>query len=331
VLVRHHRRTVSGVVSYPALLEHLGTLAYGGGVVAALAAVGPSTLVLDDRGVFHAHDSCPGATGGRDAVFTLSCVAQLRERCLLCRSWSASPLGQALEFVSVASEMLAPPRSWATLSRLRMFAADPLVEAPVRVPGWWDLLVDPVESWVAHASQEATSRSADWDDQVLVEALCVSSIDHPRASLQFVDWVLDVSCAPLFDLPTVAGRRTWRSALNRRVHQDRTPILVASHTPTLLACGTPAERVVDLITAVSGFYHHGAVVHLPPASLTGLGTTPNVAVAPLSSCDTDDVVRWAVSLWSSAPARGLVCALDAARKLLADRPARPCPPRSARP
>lgn len=294
----------------PSLYDFLVKHPYASSVFAQLAPSIQPEWMFRDLSTFdwHANDRCPMLSRPFEHIRFApdSLPAAPIERwlgCPHCEAARAFPLGR-LVVVLLAALALDPTGvddplrvSWPLLAARRRFCFDPLSLFPFRLApftSFWDPLRASLVEWVASLAQRSTASAALLSPEPLYDALAAVTVPATE------EWLLGGSVSLRPSSPGVA---------------ERFADVFVVHPDLPAFCeGRPVQKIVDLFALAAPVAPHAALVRVPVSLVLQVCAAAEGSVR-LEDVPDADTLRWAASLYLTAPSRTLPAALSAARRL----------------
>lgn len=291
------------------LYEHVLKHPYASAVLSQLApAIKPEWMFRDLSTLnWHSDDRCPLLSRPFEHVQIAhdSLPVEMFERWMVCEHCEAArafPVGR-LVAVLLAALTVDPTGSddqsfisWPLLAARRRFCFDPLsVCWPTARPfaTFWDSMHAALSEWVVSISHR--SAAAVLSPEPLYDAL--AAVTMPTTE----EWLSGRSKS----LPGSSPGATEKFANVFLVHQDL-------HT---FCMGTPPQRIVDLFSLSTPLEQNAVLVKVPACLAPHVRAAAVESSMVLDDSADADTLRWAASLYLTAPSRTLPAALSAAIRL----------------
>jgi hypothetical protein len=297
---------VDGPSLYTAMVAH----PYAASVFTQLAPSIQSEWMFRDLSTFdwHANDRCPMLSRPFEHIRFApdSLPAAPFERwlgCPHCEAALALPLGRLVAVLLTALAIdptgVDDPScvNWPLLASRRRFCFDPLSIFPFRLgpsASFWDPLRTALAEWVVSLSQRSAESATFLSPEPLYDAL--AAVTMPTTE----EWLLGHPVALRHSSPGVAERFV-------------DVFLVHPELPAFCE-GRPVQKIVDLFALATPITAHAALVRVPTSLVPQVRAAADGSV-PLDDVPDVDTLRWAASLYLTAPTRTLPTALSAARRL----------------
>lgn len=299
------------VVDGPGLYAAMAAHPYAGSVFTQLApSIQPEWMFRDLSTLdWHANDRCPMLSRPFEHVrFAPDALPAAPFKrwlvCPRCEAALAFPLGR-LALVLLTALALDPTgtddpscMNWPLLAARQRFCFDPISMFPVR-PGpsasFWDPLRTALAEWAVSLSQRSAESATVLSPEPLYDALAAVTMPNTE------EWLLG--------RPAVMRRCSSSGVAERFVDV----FLVHPELPAFCE-GRPVQKIVDLFALTRPITAHAALVRVP-ASLVPIVRAATEGSVPLDDVSDVDMLRWAASLYLTAPTRTLPAALSAARRL----------------
>jgi len=278
---------------------------YAAGVYATISRGMPPQWMFRDLGSdkWHASDRCPLLrTPFEHCSISPSSLPSGQVSnwldCPSCGAARAFPLGRLLAVLDHGLRADSAPLDWPGLALRRRFVFDPFSGFQVRVSGggsFWSSLNASLSEWLSATAHAASVAAVSLSSSPLYDAL--ASITLPSTG----SWLDGCGSPP-------------RNSAPSRPEPDRAVFLVHEDLPAFCG-GSSVQKVVDLF-ALTGALSPSAVLLKVPSSLTQIvrAAAPEGSVV-LSDPTDADTLRWAASLYLSAPSRTLAAAVSASHRL----------------
>jgi len=298
---------VDGPGLYAAMVDH----PYAGSVFTQLApSIQPEWMFRDLSTLdWHANDRCPMLSRPFEHIRVApdSLPPAPFERwlgCPHCEAARALPLGR-LVIVLLTALALDPTgaddhacMNWPLLAARRRFCFDPISMFPFR-PGpsasFWGPLRTALAEWAVSLSQRSAESATFLSPEPLYDALAAVTMPNTE------EWLLGRPVALPRSSPGVAERFV-------------DVFLVHPELPAFCE-GRPTQKIVDLFALAAPITAHAALVRVPSSLVPQVRAAAAEGSMPLDEVPDVDTLRWAASLFLTAPTRTLPAALSAARRL----------------